>query len=203
MNPDRWAEIERVCHGASARPAGEREAFLRETCVGDEALRREVESLLAAPGSREAFLAEPTILLAAQLVNDPGTSMLTGHRIGAYQVQALLCRALGRSDTRPAPPVGNQHARLRLLESGVCVADLWPCPNKALPHPSLGLRLTIMAATTPNAPLNTVQIKKPRTWNRTDSRCQFARTGPRYVSNQSRTSPSRSGRVTRLRCPPS
>jgi hypothetical protein len=37
MNPDRWAEVERVYHDASARPAGERKAFLREACAGDEA----------------------------------------------------------------------------------------------------------------------------------------------------------------------
>jgi hypothetical protein len=37
MNPDRSAAIERVYHGASARPAIEREAFLREACAGDEA----------------------------------------------------------------------------------------------------------------------------------------------------------------------
>jgi hypothetical protein len=93
MHPDRWAEVERLYHGASARLAGEREAFLREACAGDEGLRREVESLLAQPASDGAFLAEPALDMAARLVSEPRPSMLTGHRIGAYQVQALLARA--------------------------------------------------------------------------------------------------------------
>jgi len=29
MNPDRWAEVERLYHGAAALPVSEREAFLR------------------------------------------------------------------------------------------------------------------------------------------------------------------------------
>jgi serine/threonine-protein kinase len=90
MNPDRWAEVERLYHGASARPAGEREAFLREACAGDESLRREVESLLAQPGSGEGFLGAPAMAVAAQMVSHPGGSMLTGRRIGVYQIQTLL-----------------------------------------------------------------------------------------------------------------
>jgi hypothetical protein len=42
----------------------ERAAFLAETCAGDEALRREVESLLAQPASAEAFLAQPAGAMA-------------------------------------------------------------------------------------------------------------------------------------------
>lgn len=39
MDPIRWKEIERLFHAASARPAGERAAFLAEACAGDETLR--------------------------------------------------------------------------------------------------------------------------------------------------------------------
>src|SRR5437667_8126683 len=45
--------------------------------------------MLAQPAPAEAFLAEPAVALAAQLVSDPGRSMLTG-RIGVYQIQAFL-----------------------------------------------------------------------------------------------------------------
>jgi hypothetical protein len=90
MNPDRWAEVERLYHDASARSAGEREAFLRGACAGDEAMRREVESLLAQPASADAFLAERALVMAARLVSASDPSMLTGRRIGVYLVQALL-----------------------------------------------------------------------------------------------------------------
>jgi hypothetical protein len=90
VNPDRWLEVERLYRGASARPAGEREAFLAEVCAGDEALRREVESLLAQPVSAQGVLDGPAVAVAAQMMSDVGASMLTGRRIGACQVQVLL-----------------------------------------------------------------------------------------------------------------
>ncbi len=90
MEPDRWSEVERVYHGASARPAGERAAFLAEACAGDEALRREVESLLAEPASASAFLEGDAAAVAAQLVSNGDASVVTGRRIGAYQVHGLL-----------------------------------------------------------------------------------------------------------------
>jgi hypothetical protein len=47
MTPERWQQIERVCHDALARDVASRAAFLADVCAGDEALRSEVESLLA------------------------------------------------------------------------------------------------------------------------------------------------------------
>src|SRR5215467_1741798 len=47
---DPLARIESLYHAARLRPAEERSAFLAEACGGDEALRREVESLLAQTG---------------------------------------------------------------------------------------------------------------------------------------------------------
>ncbi len=49
MTPERWQRIEALYHAARARPPAERAAFLAEACPDDEALRREVESLLSEP----------------------------------------------------------------------------------------------------------------------------------------------------------
>jgi hypothetical protein len=54
--PDRWGTIERLYHAALAQPVDRRAAYLAEACAGDEALRREVESLLAQGVSGEALL---------------------------------------------------------------------------------------------------------------------------------------------------
>ena len=51
MNTERWRRIEELYHTALGRPEGERTALLAEACAGDEALKREVESLLAQPAS--------------------------------------------------------------------------------------------------------------------------------------------------------
>ena len=47
MEPKRWQKIEELYHAALGRGESERPAFLDQACGGDEALRREVESLLA------------------------------------------------------------------------------------------------------------------------------------------------------------
>ena len=47
MTPDRWQKIEELYHTARKREGSQRVAFLNEACAGDEALRREIESLLA------------------------------------------------------------------------------------------------------------------------------------------------------------
>ena len=47
MGRERWQEIERLYHLALEREESRRAEFLDQACGGDEALRREVESLLA------------------------------------------------------------------------------------------------------------------------------------------------------------
>jgi eukaryotic-like serine/threonine-protein kinase len=90
MTPDRWAEVERLYHAALARDAGERVAFLRETCAGDVALQREVELLLAQQASVEGSFGQPAVSVAAEMVSQPPGAMLIGRQIGVYRLQALL-----------------------------------------------------------------------------------------------------------------
>ena len=47
MSTEQWHEIERLYHAASERAPEERRSYLEVACGGDEALLREVESLLA------------------------------------------------------------------------------------------------------------------------------------------------------------
>ena len=89
MTPERWAEVERLYHAALAHHANERAAFLRDACADDEALRRDVESLLAQPASSD-FGAARAIAIAAGLASTSGTSALNGRRFGAYQILGLL-----------------------------------------------------------------------------------------------------------------
>ena len=51
MSADRQRRITELCHAALERNASDRAAFLREACAGDQALRREVESLLKHVGA--------------------------------------------------------------------------------------------------------------------------------------------------------
>ena len=47
MDPERWERVARLFESALERDPTAREAFLRDAAGDDEALRREVESLLA------------------------------------------------------------------------------------------------------------------------------------------------------------
>jgi serine/threonine protein kinase/Flp pilus assembly protein TadD len=90
MTPERWRHVEELYHAALARDAPDRAQFLEDACAGDDAVRSDVESLLAQPASAEAFLGEPAVVVAARLVSGPGPSMPVGHRIGGYEVQSHL-----------------------------------------------------------------------------------------------------------------
>src|SRR5438105_15107319 len=89
MTPERWREVSRIYHDALACDRSRRDAFVREACAGDEGVRQEVESLLAQPASSENFLGQPAVAVAEALGN-PATSMLTGRRLGAYEVLDLV-----------------------------------------------------------------------------------------------------------------
>ena len=95
MTPERWRRVEELYHAALTRGKGERMAFLANECVGDEALRLEVESLLAQPGSADGFLAGRAVAIAAEMISDAGASERThiirvviapGTRVGRYEV---------------------------------------------------------------------------------------------------------------------
>ena len=90
MTPERWKRTEEVYHAARARPEGERAAFLAEACRDDDALRREVESLLTEETSDEGFLAEPALVIAARMVSDAAPSPMIGRSLAGYQLLALL-----------------------------------------------------------------------------------------------------------------
>jgi eukaryotic-like serine/threonine-protein kinase len=99
MTPDRWRKIEDLYHSALEREESERIAFLNEACAGDEALRREVESLLACEGEPAQLLEKLALEVAAGVyaanpVTSSGRSQavvaLTGKTVSHYQVLEKL-----------------------------------------------------------------------------------------------------------------
>src|SRR6266550_4645886 len=90
MTPDRWQKIEELYHSAREREGSQRVAFLEGACEGDEALRQEVESLLAEEKRAEGFLATPALEISAKKMAEDQTRSLLGQRLGSYQVLSLL-----------------------------------------------------------------------------------------------------------------
>ena len=59
MTPERWRQIEDLCHETLTRPLDERAAFLAVSCKDDSALLREVQSLLAQEAKARGFMSVP------------------------------------------------------------------------------------------------------------------------------------------------
>jgi serine/threonine protein kinase len=80
MTPERWQQVKGVLENVLERAPSERAVFLVQACDGDQALRREVESLLASDEQgRSSFLQSP-----------PSLKLVRGTRLGDYEIQSLL-----------------------------------------------------------------------------------------------------------------
>ena len=97
MEPERWQEIERLYHAALEHEESKRAEFLEQACGGDEALRREVESLLAYEKPAEAFMEVPSVGRAAltQEQTSPGPAAemglgMVGKTVSHYRIMEKL-----------------------------------------------------------------------------------------------------------------
>jgi serine/threonine-protein kinase len=88
--PDRWQDISRLYHAALDWDADQRAAFLHEACAGDEALRREVESLLAQGSDAKLFMSTPALDEIAQTIARSNRASLIGEQLGPYKLLASL-----------------------------------------------------------------------------------------------------------------
>ena len=85
--PEDWPRVRDAFEGALALPADRRPAYLAERCSGDEALRQEVESLLAWDARAQSLPDAPVPVRV-----DDATVMknLEGRRIGPYQLATKI-----------------------------------------------------------------------------------------------------------------
>jgi TolB-like protein/tetratricopeptide (TPR) repeat protein len=90
MEPDRQTWISALHHAALARAPGERSAFLKEACAGDEALRQEVESLLDDESASAQFVETPAVEVAAAIGSAPSGPQMVGRTLGPYRIVAPL-----------------------------------------------------------------------------------------------------------------
>jgi eukaryotic-like serine/threonine-protein kinase len=90
MQPHEWEKVKEVFTAALELPAAQRETFLSESCGADEALRGEVDSLLAAHEEPKNVLEQNTYDLASKLQTNG--NKYHGRRFGAYSI----LREIGR-----------------------------------------------------------------------------------------------------------
>jgi serine/threonine protein kinase len=92
MTPDRWQKVKEIFQAALDRAAGERSAFLSEACGVDEALRREVESLLASHEKDGSFIDSPIYEAAAELIVNEKAELKPGQVAGSYEIVSFISR---------------------------------------------------------------------------------------------------------------
>jgi serine/threonine protein kinase len=68
MNSKHWKQVDSLLQSVRARPPEERDSFLRQACAGDEALEREVRSLLISHQEAGTSLENPAIDTEARMV---------------------------------------------------------------------------------------------------------------------------------------
>ena len=90
MRPESWKRTEELYHTAHALAPCERAAFLMVACRDDEALRREVESLLSESESHDGFFDEPVLALPADVASELAPGVMVGRSLGGYQLQTLI-----------------------------------------------------------------------------------------------------------------
>ena len=90
MTPERWKRIEELYHEARARPPAERAAFLADACSDDQAMRRDVESLVANTESDDGFLAKAALATSVHTVTEFALTTLSGASLGGYRLGALI-----------------------------------------------------------------------------------------------------------------
>ncbi|HEU4522717.1 MAG TPA: protein kinase, partial [Thermoanaerobaculia bacterium] len=94
MTPDRWRAIERLYEAALERTPDQRDAFLNESCNGDEALRSEVASLLEYQGRALDFMeseaASPVAEAMRRVRDSSAPGRFAGRVFGFYQLKEAI-----------------------------------------------------------------------------------------------------------------
>lgn len=87
MTPEKWEQISEIYYSASKLGSEERKKFLDQACAGDEVVRREVESMLAAEQEAGDFISEPIVQDPDWLLPETREMpLLRGQTLGNYQI---------------------------------------------------------------------------------------------------------------------
>jgi Tol biopolymer transport system component len=92
MTPEQWQKVRELLAATLEQAPAERAAFLDRACDGDEALRREVLSLVASYEEAGSFIESPARALAAELLLEDEARLAAGQKLGHYRILSLLGR---------------------------------------------------------------------------------------------------------------
>lgn len=90
MSVERRDLIAQLLYSALEREPGKRTSFLDEACIGDEALRQEVHSLLQSHEQAGSFLETSPVDVAPELLAMERAEAMVGRRVGPFQIETLV-----------------------------------------------------------------------------------------------------------------
>src|SRR6185369_17255798 len=92
MKPDRWQKVKEIFHAAMDHAPAERDLFVSDACAGDEALRKEVESLMSSDRRSGRFLDSPAYEAAAEMIVDDQSRLKQGGTVGPFEILSFISR---------------------------------------------------------------------------------------------------------------
>jgi serine/threonine protein kinase len=139
MTPERWQQVEAVFQEALDHKPPGRASFLDHACAGDDELKEEANSLIAAYDEAGAFIEEPAMAQDAYVLLDGNIDREIGpyqivERIGAggmaevYLAQDTRLNRLVALKLLPSY-FASDHARLRRFQSEARAASALNHPN--------------------------------------------------------------------------
>lgn len=90
MTPERWQKLNDLFEAASELEPGPRAIFLDKACAGDQAMRQELESLLASDARKWRLIETPAIEVAAPMLAQEQSRLTPGEHIGHYEIMSLI-----------------------------------------------------------------------------------------------------------------
>ena len=143
MKADQWQKIESVLQDALDRAPVERASFIEDACAGDDELKAEATTLIAAYEEAGDFIEEPAMARDAQVLLGADLASNVGREVGPHKIiERLGAGGMGEvylaQDTRLRRPVALKllpayfaadEARARRFQSEARAASALNHPN--------------------------------------------------------------------------
>jgi hypothetical protein len=100
MERERWGQVEQIFHAALQVEESRRSELVRQSCAGDEDLRREVESLLAHHSESASFIETPAFADAGASPPRPRTFRSLNPKSDSAETVIGHYRILGKIELR-------------------------------------------------------------------------------------------------------